>query len=54
MASNTGKGYRVGAISKRSQIINPRNHRFIKRDAETGRFIDVKSDGTPFKGVAKE
>lgn len=54
MAVNTGKGYRQGAVTSRSQIKNPRNNRYIKRDAETGRFIDVKSDLTPFKGVRKE
>jgi len=25
-----------------------------KRDKDTGRFMDVKQDGTPFKGVRKE
>ena len=27
---------------------------WVKRDTITGRFIDIKSDGTPFKGIAKE
>lgn len=27
---------------------------FVKRDTETGPFMDVKQDGTPFKGVRKE
>jgi len=27
---------------------------WVKRDADTGQFMDQKSDGTPFKGVAKE
>jgi len=26
----------------------------VKRNAKTGKFMDVKSDGTPFKGVRKE
>ena len=25
-----------------------------KRDKDTGRFMNVKQDGTPFKGVRKE
>ena len=25
-----------------------------KGDTQTGRFMDVKQDGTPFKGVRKE
>jgi len=25
-----------------------------KRDTSTGQFMDVKKDGTPFKGVRKE
>jgi hypothetical protein len=26
----------------------------VKRDSETGEFLDVKKDGEPFKGVRKE
>ena len=26
----------------------------MKRDTNTGQFMDVKQDGTPFKGVTKE
>jgi hypothetical protein len=51
MTSNTGKGYRRGAV--RSQIRNARNKTFVKRDTATGRFIDGKR-GAPFKGVRKE
>ncbi|MDD3095748.1 MAG: hypothetical protein WC372_12135 [Candidatus Neomarinimicrobiota bacterium] len=56
MAKNKpyGDNSRKGAISKRSQVFNPQNQRFVKRDAETGKFMDQKSDGTPFKGVRKE
>ncbi len=56
MATNKpyGDGHRVGAVKGRSQVQNPKNDRFVKRDAETGRFMDVKSDGKPFKGVRKE
>ena len=32
----------------------PQNDTWVKRDTNTGRFIDQKADGTPFKGVRKE
>jgi hypothetical protein len=56
MATNkpTGDGHRNGAVRKRSQVKNPKNDRFIKRNADDGRFMDVKSDTGPFKGVRKE
>lgn len=54
MATNTGEGYRKGSVKDRTQTHNPQNDTYVKRDAETGRFMDVKSDGTPFKGVAQE
>jgi hypothetical protein len=53
MASNTGKGYRRGAVRGRSQIRNPKNKTFVKRDTATGRFIDGKRRA-PFKGVRRE
>lgn len=56
MATNTptGDGHRKGAVRKRSQTHNPKTDRWVKRDTETGRFIDQKSDDQPFKGVRKE
>lgn len=56
MAKNppTGDGHRHGAVKDRSQIYNPSNDRWTKRDTDTGRFIDQKADGEPFKGVRKE
>lgn len=56
MATNPPKddGHRHGAVRDRSQVKNPVNENWIKRDTDTGRFIDQKSDGTPFKGVRKE
>lgn len=56
MATNppTGDGHRVGAVRGRSQVYNPRTQQYVKRNAETGQFMDVKLDGTPFKGVRKE
>lgn len=31
-----------------------RNGHWVKRDSETGRFMDQKADNHPFKGVRKE
>ncbi|WP_180953668.1 hypothetical protein [Bacillus sp. T33-2] len=53
MARNTGDGNRIGAVKDRSQTYNPKTDTWVKR-GEDGRFINVKSDGTPFKGVRKE
>ena len=56
MAKNPpiGDGHRVGQVRQRSQTFNPTNDRWVKRDTDTGRFIDQKSDPVPFKGVRKE
>ncbi len=56
MAKNppTGDNARRGAVCDRSQTHNPKNDRWVKRDSETGRFMDQKADKTPFKGVRKE
>lgn len=56
MATNPpkGDGHRNGAVRDRSQVQNPQNRNWTKRDANTGRFIDQKQDGKPFKGVRRE
>lgn len=56
MATNppTGDGHRNGMVKDRSQTYNPQNETWVKRDTDTGRFMDQKADGTPFKGVRKE
>lgn len=56
MATNPpkGDGHRNGAIRNRSQVYNPKSDRWVKRDSDTGKFIDQKSDKEPFKGVRKE
>lgn len=56
MAKNapTGDNRRIGAVKNRSQTFNPVTKQWVKRNANTGKFMDVKSDGTPFKGVRKE
>ena len=55
MATNPpkGDGHRNGAVRDRSQFRLPNGH-WVKRDMETGRIMDVKSDTTPFKGVRRE
>lgn len=56
MATNgvTGDNRRHGAVKGRSQTQTPSGH-WVKRDTETGQFMDVKtSDKQPFKGVRKE
>jgi hypothetical protein len=56
MAKNgkTGDGHRVGAVRERSQTYNPVTEKWVKRDSNTGRFMDQKADNKPFKGVRKE
>ena len=56
MAKNgkAGDNRRHGAVRKRSQVKNPKTGVWTKRDTETGRFMDGKSDGKPFKGVRRE
>lgn len=45
---------RKGEVRDRSQIYNPKIERYVKRNDITGRFMDVKADPKPFKGVRKE
>lgn len=56
MAKNNliGDNARVGAVRDRSQTYNPKTETWTKRDTGTGRFMDQKADGEPFKGVRKE
>ena len=54
MAKNTGEGYRRGEVRDRFQTYNPVTDTWTKHDSETGRFMDGKQDGTPFKGVRKD
>jgi len=56
MAKNppSGDGHRIGAVKERSQTQTPSGN-WVKRDTNTGRFMDVKTtDKTSFKGVRKE
>ena len=54
MAKNTGEGFRNGAVKERHQVFNPKTEQWVKVDDNTSRFMDVKQDGTPFKGVRKQ
>lgn len=54
MAKNTGNNYRQGAVKNRSQVLNPMTKQYVERDTTTGKFINVKEDGTKFKGVRRE
>ena len=54
MAKNTGNNHRIGSVNDRTQVQNPVNGNYTKRDTTTGQFIQQKQGGEPFKGVAKE
>ena len=49
MGVNTGNGSRIGVVKNRKQTYNPKTHKFIKRDTETGKILACKD--TPFKSV---
>jgi hypothetical protein len=49
-----GDGARRGAVRDRSQVYNPHTAAWVKRNSDTGRFMDMKSDSKPFEGVSKE
>lgn len=55
MAKNgpSGKG-REGAVDRRSQVYNPKTKLWVKRNDDSGKFIDNKTSGGKFKGVRKE
>lgn len=54
MAKNTGSGYRQGSVNNRTQCTNTKTGLNVKRDCSTGQFMDVKTSGGKFKGVAQE
>lgn len=53
MATNTGKNFRLGSVDNRTQVKTPSGN-YVKRDTNSGRFMDQKENGKPFKGVAHE
>ena len=56
MAKNKpyGDNARKGAVKNRSQVFNPKTGLYVKRDSDSGRFMDVKTSGGKFKGVTDE
>ena len=56
MAKNppAGDNHRIGAVRDRSQVFNPQNQHWVKRNVEDGRFMDQKANKDPFKGVRRE
>lgn len=55
MATNPPKGHgRKGGVKKRAQVLNPRNERWTKMSLKSGRFMDVKHDKLPFRGIKKK
>ena len=55
MAKNGAKGNgRIGAVTNRSQVKNPKTGQWTKRDSSSGRFMQMKKSGVPFKGVRRE
>jgi hypothetical protein len=53
MAKNTGGGRRIGAVKSRTQTKTTSGH-YVLRDTKSGKFLNVKSDKSPFKSVRKE
>lgn len=53
MAKNKpyGDNARKGTVKNRSQVLNPKTGLYVKRDSDSGRFMDVKTSGGKFKGV---
>lgn len=56
MATNgiSGDNQRHGAVRKRTQTMHSNGKLYVKRNADTGKFMDVKTSGGKFKGVRKE
>ncbi len=55
MATNRpfGDKRRIGAVKGRTQFQTP-SGLWAKRNTSTGKIMDVKQDGLPFKGVRRE
>ena len=55
MAKNKTPGdkQRKGAVRTRSRITNPITGTWTRRDDKSGKFLQVKADAKPFKGVRK-
>jgi hypothetical protein len=53
MAKNTNRGFRRGAVRKRTQFTHPVTGLSQKR-GPNGQIMDVKTSGGKFKGVTGE
>lgn len=53
MAANSGKGFRQGSVTGRTQFERS-DGLFQKRNERTGEFMEVKQSPCKFKGVARE
>jgi hypothetical protein len=53
MATNTGKGFRRGAVKGRSQVQNPKSKDFVERDTGTGRFYQCEERWEALQGRSK-
>ena len=53
MAKNKpfGDNARKGAVKNRTQVLNPKTGLYVKRNSDSGKFMDVKTSGGKFKGV---
>lgn len=56
MATNKpyGDNARKGSVKKRTQLKPKKALHFLKRNLESGTFMDIKADKRKFKGVVKE
>ncbi len=53
IATNSGKGFRHGAVTGRTQLQRS-DGLFQKRNERTGEFMEVKQTPGKFKGIARE
>jgi len=51
MDKNIGNGYRRGTVDNHSQTYNLVIEQWVKHNAETRHFMDVKQNGEPFKPI---
>jgi hypothetical protein len=54
MAKNSRRGFRLGAVRTRSQLLSPVTRIWVKRDNTTGRFMGAKTSDGCYKGVRHE
>ncbi len=52
--THTARGDCHAAINQESPRRSRRTANYVKRDTSTGRFMDQKNGGEPFKGVRSE